>query len=231
MTTGDFIADLDAAADVVALADRVVSTGVAHLGAHGGPDAMQTVAYDVAHAASAVATAKALLPYATLGATEAAITCAFIADAVHDLITRIAGRESLWGLEVAPLRDAHPFLETYRAPAFVASLAETPGRRNLPDDFELVQDTFRAFGDKVVAPRAEHVHRHNEDVPEEVISGLAEIGAFGLSVPAEYGGYGYAEGLEGQISRWPRRCPGGRAAWLRWRRPVGGSPSRAGASL
>jgi (2S)-methylsuccinyl-CoA dehydrogenase len=196
MSTGDFTADLDAAADVVALADRVVASGVAHLAANGGPDAMQTVAYDLAHGSSAVATAKALLPYGALGATEAAITCAFIADAIHDLITRIAGRESLWGLEVAPLRDAHPFLETYRAPAFVASLAETPGVRNLPDDFELVQDTFRAFGDKVVAPRAEHVHRYNEDVPEEVISGLAEIGAFGLSVPAEYGGY--SEGGEGE---------------------------------
>ena len=26
-------------------------------------------------------------------------------------------------------------------------------------------------------------------MPEEIISGLGEIGAFGLSVPAEYGGY------------------------------------------
>jgi (2S)-methylsuccinyl-CoA dehydrogenase len=41
----------------------------------------------------------------------------------------------------------------------------------------------------VVAPQAEHVHRTNADVPEDVIDGLAEIGAFGLSVPAEYGGY------------------------------------------
>ncbi len=54
---------------------------------------------------------------------------------------------------------------------------------------ELVQDTFRAFADNVVAPQAEHVHRTNGDVPEDVIDGLAEIGAFGLSVPAEYGGY------------------------------------------
>ena len=54
---------------------------------------------------------------------------------------------------------------------------------------ELVQDTFRAFANNVVAPQAEHVHRDNGDVPEDVIGGLAEIGAFGLSVPAEYGGY------------------------------------------
>ena len=33
------------------------------------------------------------------------------------------------------------------------------------------------------------MHRHNADVPEEIVQGLAEMGAFGLSVPAEYGGF------------------------------------------
>ena len=47
-----------------------------------------------------------------------------------------------------------------------------------------------------MAPQAEHVHRTNGDVPEDVIAGLAEIGAFGLSVPAEYGGY--SEGGDGE---------------------------------
>jgi (2S)-methylsuccinyl-CoA dehydrogenase len=60
----------------------------------------------------------------------------------------------------------------------------------------MVQDTFRSYATKEIAPRAEHVHRHNADVPEEIIAGLAEIGAFGLSVPAEYGGY--SEGGEGE---------------------------------
>ena len=61
---------------------------------------------------------------------------------------------------------------------------------------EMVQDTFRSFADNVIAPQAEHVHRHNGDVPEDVIAGLAEMGAFGLSVPAEYGGY--SEGGDGE---------------------------------
>ena len=95
----------------------------------------------------------------------------------------------MWGVETAPLRDAHPFLATYRDPEFVASLAETSGPRHLDADMELVQDTFRSFATNVIAPQAEHVHRTNGDVPEDVIEGLAEIGAFGLSVPAEYGGY------------------------------------------
>src|SRR4029077_7078933 len=40
-----------------------------------------------------------------------------------------------------------------------------------------------------VRPLAEHVPRRNDDIPEAVITGLAEIGAFGLSVPEEYGGF------------------------------------------
>nr|MBA2609915.1 acyl-CoA dehydrogenase family protein [Actinomycetota bacterium] len=35
----------------------------------------------------------------------------------------------------------------------------------------------------------EHVHRTNGDIPEDIISGIAELGAFGLSVPEEYGGW------------------------------------------
>ncbi len=54
---------------------------------------------------------------------------------------------------------------------------------------EMVQDSFRGFAAATIAPHAEHVHRTNGDVPEEIISGLAELGAFGLSVPAEYGGF------------------------------------------
>ncbi|MGH9270919.1 MAG: acyl-CoA dehydrogenase family protein, partial [Ilumatobacteraceae bacterium] len=181
--------DLSAAADVVGLVDGVIGTAVRRLADQGGPDAEQVLAYDLAHAASAAATARALLDYGAKGDVEARLACAFTADMVHDVITRLAGREQLWGVETAPLRDAHPFLERYRHPDFVAALAEQPGPRHLDADMELVQDTFRSFAANVVAPQAEHVHRENADVPEDIVSGLAEIGAFGLSVPAEYGGY------------------------------------------
>ena len=124
-----------------------------------------------------------LLDYGAKGELEGRLACAFTAEMVHDLITRLIGREELWGLEPAPMRAAHPFLATFRSPEVLASFADQPGPRHLDADFEMVQDTFRAFADKVIKPRAEHVHRFNEDVPEEVISGLAEMGAFGLSVP------------------------------------------------
>ncbi len=188
--------DLQAANDVIELAEGVVGKAVRHLATIGGPDTHQVLAYDLAHAASAVATARSLLDYGAKGETEAKIACAYAADMVHDLITRVCGRESLWGVGTAPMRDAHPFLETYRTPEFLASLAQLAGPRHLDSDFEMVQDTFRSFADKVIAPEAEHVHRYNADVPEKIISGLAEMGAFGLSVPAEYGGF--SEGGDGE---------------------------------
>ena len=63
------------------------------------------------------------------------------------------------------------------------------GPTHLSDDFELVAETFRRFADDKIRPAAEHVHRTNGDVPEDIISGLAELGGFGLSVPEEYGGF------------------------------------------
>jgi (2S)-methylsuccinyl-CoA dehydrogenase len=188
--------DLVTAADVIELAGSVVGKAIRHIAANGGPDKNQVVAYDLAHAAAQVETARSLLDYGAKGEAEARLTCAFTADMAHDLITRLCGREPQWGLEPAPMRDAHSFLAKFRTPEFVASLADQPGPRHLDPDFEMVQDTFRSFADNEIKPRAEHVHRHNADVPEEIIAGLAEMGVFGLSVPAEYGGY--SEGGNGE---------------------------------
>ncbi len=188
--------DLAAAADAIELAGGVVGKGIRHLAANGGPDVHQLLAYDLAHSAAQVETARAMLDYGAKGTEEAAIACAFTADMVHDLITRIAGREAAWGIEIDPMSAAHQFLEQFRSPEFVASLAQTAGPRHLDGEMEMVGDAFRSFAEKVIKPHAEHVHRHNADVPEEIITGLAEMGAFGLSVPAEYGGF--SEGGDGE---------------------------------
>ena len=196
MSSTSVTPDLQSANEIIDLASRAVGKGLRQLAAIGGADKHQVLAYDLAHAASAVETARSLLDYGAKGVHEGLITCAFTADMAHELMTRLIGREALWGLELNPLADASSFIAIYRDPEFVASLADVQGPRHLDSDFEMVQDTFRSFADKVIAPRAEHVHRYNEDVPEEIISGLAEMGAFGLSVPSEYGGF--SEGGEGE---------------------------------
>lgn len=188
--------DLAAARAVIDLAASVVDTAVRTMAATGGPDVQQVLAYDLSHSAAQVATARALLDYGARGDEEARITCAFTADMAHDVYTRLAGREAAWGAEAGAMGGALVFIAAYRAPEFVASLANTPGPRHLDSDMEMVADTFRSFGEKVIKTHAEHVHRTNDDVPEEIVQGLAEMGAFGLSVPAEYGGY--SEGNENE---------------------------------
>lgn len=182
--------DLIAAANVLELAQRVVRQGTATLASSGGPDVAQALAYDLAHAAAALEAARSMLEYGAFGETEAALTCAFMADVVGELASRLFGREATWGIDPTALDEARPFCGVYRDPVFLAGLAGQEGPRHLDDDFELVQDTFRRFADQKLKPIAEHIHRHNADIPEDIISGLADMGAFGLSIPEEYGGYG-----------------------------------------
>ena len=143
----------------------------------------------MAHAAAAVATARAALAYGALGETEGLLATAFVADVVADLIGRVAGREADWGVEAGWSAPAADFLAARRDPAALAALADVEGPRHLGSDFELVRETFHRFAEEKVRPHAEHVHRTNGDIPEEIISGLAELGGFGLSVPEEYDGF------------------------------------------
>jgi (2S)-methylsuccinyl-CoA dehydrogenase len=181
--------DLLAAADAVTVARAVVDAGIAALAAAGGPDGAQTLAYDVSHAAAAVRTAQAVLAYGAHGDTEARIACAFVADAVADLGSRTIGRAAEWGVGSDWMTPVEGFVATFRRPDFVASLAASPGDRHLDPDFELVRETFHRFADEQIRPRAEHIHRANTDIPEEIIAGMAEMGGFGMSVPEEYGGF------------------------------------------
>jgi (2S)-methylsuccinyl-CoA dehydrogenase len=183
------------AADVVELAQQLVDAGCAAVRANGGVDHNQVVAYDVAHAAAAVATARATLTYGATGETEERLATAFVADVLADLVGRVSGREAAWGVDAGWSAPATDFLAAHRDPAALAALAKVEGPRHLGSDFELVRETFHRFAEEKVRPHAEHVHRTNGDIPEEIISGLAELGGFGLSVPEEYGGF--ATGGEG----------------------------------
>src|SRR3982751_1645096 len=181
--------DLTAAAAAIDAAQSVVDRCAAHIAANGGIDANQQVAYDLAHAASAVDCGRTMLDYGAKGDLEGRMTCAFVADAVADLAAKMIGRGKQWGVDPSELSSAADFVAVYRDPEFLASLAGEEGPRYLDSDFEMVQDTFRRFAEDKVRPVAEHIHRTNGDIPEDLIQGLAEIGTFGLSVPEEYGGF------------------------------------------
>src|SRR5665213_2216763 len=181
--------DLDVAASLIDQAQSVIDVAVGELRARGGVDENQSLAYDLAHAASAVATARSCLNYAAMGDDEAKLVAAFLAIALSDLASRVLGREDYWGTKDNWFEPFQAFVSTYRSPTYLASLAETTGPRHLGDDFEMVRDLFHRFAEEKVRPHAEHVHRTNADIPESIIEGLNELGGFGLSIPEAFGGF------------------------------------------
>ena len=181
--------DLDGATGLVHEADAVIATALVELKKRGGPDQSQSLAYDIAHAASALATARAALHYGQNGDDESGLAAAFLALALKDLATRVLGHEESWGVSGDWYGPFTSFVSTYGDPAFLSSLATVSGGRHLGDDFEPVAELFHKFADEQVRPHAEHVHRTNGDIPESIVSGLAELGGFGLSIPEEFGGF------------------------------------------
>jgi (2S)-methylsuccinyl-CoA dehydrogenase len=181
--------DLHAASALLEEAQLVIGAAVKELAGHGGVDKNETLAYDIAHASSALAIARACLAYAAFGDTEADLTLTFLALALSDLAQRVLGRESLWGAASDWYGPFAQFVATYRDPKFLATLAESPGDRHLDQDFQMVADMFHRFAEEQVRPHAEHIHRTNDDIPESIITGLSELGGFGLSVPEEFGGF------------------------------------------
>ena len=177
------------AADVVETCKLIVKSAVVHLADVGGVDANQVVAYDLAHAAAGVEAARSVIDYGAKGEAEAMIALAFIADVAGDLAARTYGRESQWGIAEGLADSMREFVSSYRDPQFMASLAESQAPTHLDEDFELVRATFRRFATEQIAPYADTIHRDNLDIPEHIIAGLGEMGAFGLSIPDSYGGF------------------------------------------
>jgi (2S)-methylsuccinyl-CoA dehydrogenase len=67
----------------------------------------------------------------------------------------------------------------------------TFGASGLDDELEMIRDQFRRFSDEKVAPFAHDWHLKDDFIPMEIIEELAELGVFGLTIPEEYGGFGF----------------------------------------
>lgn len=110
-------------------------------------------------------------------------------------------REGVWfcgGIEPLRLEPAvRTALGTAVDAAAVEALAtwaldgggQSPASYGLSRDHAEVRGLFREFADSSVASVAERIHRHDEVLPEELLSSYAEIGALGITIPESYGGH------------------------------------------
>ena len=82
--------------------------------------------------------------------------------------------------------------------ALVALMRDNHGRATfgatgLDAELEMIRDQFRRYADEKVIPRAQDWHLKDELIPMEVITELAEMGVFGLTIPESYGGFGLSK--------------------------------------
>ncbi len=69
----------------------------------------------------------------------------------------------------------------------------TFGATGLDDELEMIRDQFRRFALERVEPHAHDWHLKDELIPMEIITELADLGVFGLTIPEEFGGLGLSK--------------------------------------
>ncbi|MEJ6399297.1 acyl-CoA dehydrogenase family protein [Yoonia sp. 208BN28-4] len=69
----------------------------------------------------------------------------------------------------------------------------TVGASGLDEELEMIREQFRRYTIENVEPYAHDWHLKDELIPMEVITELAEMGVFGLTIPEEYGGFGLSK--------------------------------------
>ncbi len=107
------------------------------------------------------------------------LSCEQVAARRDDAMTRLVlqGNTPTNRARLAQLIDHH-------------EAAETIGATGLDDTLEAIRSEMRKFAADNVTPFAQEWHAKNQYIPLEVITGLADLGVFGLTIPEEFGGSG-----------------------------------------
>ena len=164
-------------------------------------DEHQLDAFRFATMVAEVRAAESILDYAKThgGPVPTAMAVGFIAEVAQSLLGEARTRRRSWGLTEGELRetldrdDVLDFidgaLDGQRAEVVWGLIQENgSGPHGLDDERDMIRKEFRKFAEQKVMPVAEHVHRHDDLIPKDIINGVAELGCFGLSIPEQYGG-------------------------------------------
>jgi (2S)-methylsuccinyl-CoA dehydrogenase len=193
-----------AVSEAVAVASRNTNGGR-------GIDDSQVHSERVAYAATQLEACKAIVQFAkdasAAGADDAPLYLEQAAVYAGEVAARLSGEMRAaadeYGLADGTLEstvasaDSEAAIREFTAEARIRAIgrqtAETKGANNgwmASEDDVMIRDSVRAFANQEVADLAEHIHRHDDLVPDTLISKMAEMGYFGMGVPEEYGGLG-----------------------------------------
>jgi (2S)-methylsuccinyl-CoA dehydrogenase len=172
-------------------------------------DEHQLACYELSVSWSECTAAKFLITHAQRLNTESSasndfttqLANLFCAEAVSNTLNRLRTRVKDFGLTLEAISavEAEPeaavFLEQQLSAQNIAGIGQSVLDRDgdlgpdlLSEHHTMMRDTFRRFSDDVVAPLAEEIHRQDLIIPDEILEPLKEMGMFGLSIPASYGG-------------------------------------------
>ncbi len=201
---GDLLEALDTAVSAARSAAAEATSGGKLIDEH------QVQCERVAYLCSELEAARAAYEYAVAadqaGATEpvALDSAALVTgETVARLIGSVAAGASEYGGSAEPIRAAlddakirdlvSRFCSEARVRSIGRHVAESRGVNNswlADEDAVMVRDSVRGFAEQEVTPLAEHIHREDALVPDSLISKMADMGYFGMSAPADYGGLG-----------------------------------------
>lgn len=168
-------------------------------------DAHQVAVRRYANLAARLKAAQALSDWAADGPGAGAMADLFAADSALEALHVVERHGVDFGLTAADLAAAFP---ASRRAALASQLSEANFRalavraaghgfvnhgaiHGEDSDLALaLRDSTRRFAAQRVAPIAQRIHLDDLLVPEDLIAGMAELGFFGMSIPAEYGGAG-----------------------------------------
>ncbi|TGL86748.1 acyl-CoA dehydrogenase [Leptospira congkakensis] len=134
------------------------------------------------------------------GELEQKMALTFVAETVTNIRSELAARPAEYELtyqelfsklfsdEINAYVEAASKMENYEA--IVDKIVDLGhfGAYGLSEDHENFRGIFKDFAENVVVPQAEHVHRHDDLIPAEIINGLKDMGCFGLCIPEKFGG-------------------------------------------
>ena len=160
-------------------------------------DEYQQVTADLAVSTAELQCAGNYLDYAiSRQDIEQTLSTTFAADILHNIRNRLSRMPSDYGLTTDDINSLDlsacgDLLSTAKLAGLGRRIVDSQGDlgdRGLDQEKVIMAETFRQFANDVVKPLAQDIHRNNRIIPDEILSGVRELGCFGLSVPERYGG-------------------------------------------